>query len=638
LSDDEYQRDEDLARAIVRDGLGALEKAHDVVKEQIGRLCVLSQEEKEEFGTFKSRVEAYNGLKSPEHPLCLGVFGPPGSGKSFAVKELFKKMEYTLSVINLSQLQGPRELSAELAKTPTDTNGKVPVVFLDEFDSSLGGTPLGWLQWLLAPMQDGIIIHDDKTIKKKRAVYIFAGGTSDSFEEFPEAHAGRFRGAKGPDFISRLRGYINIRGVNEWPYRRVRRATVLRLAIQQVAEDLLDKKKSSSDEKQSISKDGMTDEFIDRIVSVGRFVHGSRSVEALVEMATRAHPKKFEPDDLRAREMLLSHVDAGLLGGSSIALSAGGDPRKNDAGDYDQSLEDVWPRVATRLLELGAALVYGGDLRRAGFTTRLAEAHVRLPKPLFDEEAADADPLARPRPGRVVCFQSEAGSETSMEPPFDRIDVRPLPGLLTTELTELGLASNAELTLVNPSAEPVSNWQTSPDWCKRLGRALALFRMRALITRLANAHLVFGGRRYGASGRFPGVAEEVMLGLAAQNAIYLCGGFGGAAHDVGELLGLGSPWFGIPDCLRREKHGGAATMETAVKAWAHRFQLPRHDDLPLDFEALVRFVRSCAVDGPHWPDNGLTADENRTLFRSKNAEEITRLVTKGLHRRSQRAT
>jgi len=627
LSDHQFERDRELARTVVRDGLSALVSAKDVVKQQIEKLCVLSEKESQGFDALRMRIAAYTKLETPEHPLCLGVFGPPGSGKSFAVKQVFKSMGHELCVINLSQLQGPADLSAALADLPQLKAGQMPVVFFDEFDSGLAGTPLGWLQWLLAPMQDGVMFHPGKPIELKRAVFVFAGGTSDSFEEFPDAHVGYFRGAKGPDFVSRLRSYVNVSGVNEWPYRRVRRATVLRLAIERVASGLLD-------EKGVVPIKSMPDEFIDQVVSVGRFVHGSRSVEALVEMATFPNSKEFTEKDLPAPEVLLGHVDPGPLGGLSIALSAGGDRREGDTGHYDEGLEDVWTGVATRLLELGAGLVYAGDLRPGGFTTHIAEAYARLPNPLGQPVKSDVHRFARPRPARVVCFRSDKDSRLSQEPPFDRIDVRPLPGLEETELTELGETSNAELTLVNPSPVPVSDWKTSPDWCKRLGRALALFRLRAQVTRLADAHLLFGGREYGSSGRFPGVAEELMLSLSAGNAVYLCGGFAGAARAVGELLGLGSPWFGVPNCLRSEKHGTcAATLEAAVKDWGKRFQLPHRNSLPLDYEELVRFLRSHAIDGPRWPGNGLTADENRTLFRSKDAKEITRLVTKGLRLR-----
>ncbi len=405
MSDHQFERDRELARTVVRDGLSALVSAKDVVKQQIEKLCVLSEKESQGFDALRMRIAAYTKLETPEHPLCLGVFGPPGSGKSFAVKQVFKSMGHELCVINLSQLQGPADLSAALADLPQLKAGQMPVVFFDEFDSGLAGTPLGWLQWLLAPMQDGVVFHPGKPIELKRAVFVFAGGTSDSFEEFPDAHVGYFRGAKGPDFVSRLRSYVNVSGVNEWPYRRVRRATVLRLAIERVASGLLD-------EKGVVAIKSMPDEFIDQVVSVGRFVHGSRSVEALVEMATFPNSKEFTEKDLPAPEVLLGHVDPGPLGGLSIALSAGGDRREGDTGHYDEGLEDVWTGVATRLLELGAGLVYAGDLRPGGFTTHIAEAYARLPNPLGQPVKSDVHRFARPRPARVVCFPIGQGLKT----------------------------------------------------------------------------------------------------------------------------------------------------------------------------------------------------------------------------------
>ena len=628
VSNSQWPDDALLARKIVREGLSVLATAStNVVKQQIGKLCVLSEEENQGFAALRNGIEAYGKLKAPEHPLCLGVFGPPGSGKSFAVKEILKSIGRTPRVINISQLGHPSDLSAVLSEVVRWQAGETPVVFFDEFDSSLSGTPLGWLQWLLAPMQDGLVVHHGIAIEMKRAVFLFAGGTADSFEEFPGAHIGYFRSAKGPDFVSRLRGHLNIRGVNDWPYRQVRRATVLRLAIERVADGLLDAKRFLPAKR-------MPDDFIDQILSVGRYVHGSRSVEALVEMATHPSSVSFKPKNLPALELLASHVDSGPLGGLAISLSAGGNPRVDRTGDYSPELEDVWPRVATRLLELGAGLVYGGDFRKGGFTTCLAEASARLPNPLGRVEELAVDPFARPRPARVVCFESKKEPKVSRKPPFDRIDVRPSPGLEMGELTELGLTSNAELAGFDRSATPVSGWKTSPDWCKRLGHALALFRLRTQIACLADAHLVFGGRELGATGRFPGVAEEVMLGLAAGTPIYLCGGFGGATRAVGELLGLGATWCSVPDCLRSEAQGpGAATLEAAVRDWGRRFQLSHRDDLPLDYEELVEFLRAHAIEGPRWPGNGLNVDENRTLFRSQDDEEIIRLVAKGLHRR-----
>jgi SLOG cluster2 len=155
--------------------------------------------------------------------------------------------------------------------------------------------------------------------------------------------------------------------------------------------------------------------------------------------------------------------------------------------------------------------------------------------------------------------------------------------------------------------------------------------MRAEVSRLANARLVFGGQERGFSGRFAGVAEEVMLSLADGSAVYICGGFGGAAHAVGQVLGLGSSWSSVPDCLRVETHDpGAVTLESAVKDWGGRFRVPHRDDLPLDYAGLVEILRGHALGRPRWPENGLSPREDRALFRSEDSEEIAGLVVKGL--------
>jgi hypothetical protein len=620
LNESQWRDDAALARRVVRVGIDALLDASDVVKERIGDLLVLSDNEKKEFA-FRARIEAYTNLKEPKHPLCLGVFGPPGSGKSFAVKQILEALGHALRVVNLSQLEGPGDLSAALAEVARWSGRKTPVVFFDEFDSSLAGTRLGWLQWLLAPMQDGVIVYEGHPIEMKRAVFVFAGGTADRFEDFPATHGEYFRSAKGPDFVSRLRDHVNIRGVNEWPYRRVRRAITLRLAIERVPGVLANKQDRVADE-------WMADGFINQVLSVGRFVHGSRSVEALVEMATGPGSKAFTEQSLVDQIGLASHVDFGPLGGLTIALSAGG-----GADSSDTALEAVWTSVATRLLELGEGLVYGGDPRKGGFTHRLAEAQLRLPTPLGQVGGREDAGFGRPRPARALWLRSGRDADAG-ESAFDRIDSRPWPTLTADELQELDMEANTDLASSQRDANPESGEESSAEPRSRLGCALVLFRMRAELTRLADAHLIFGGREFGSSGRFPGIAEEVMIGVAAGSAIYICGAFGGAARAVGRVLGLGEPWFGVPDCLRSDKQGPAtAPLELAVKEWGGRFQLTHRNDLPLDYEGLVEFLRSHALGGRRWPKNGLTHEENRTLFRSERAEEITDLVVKGLRRR-----
>ena len=60
----------------------------------------------------------------------------------------------------------------------------IPLVFWDEFDTSLDQTPLGWLRYFLAPMQDGSFLEGQVTHPIGRAIFVFAGGTCNRMEEF----------------------------------------------------------------------------------------------------------------------------------------------------------------------------------------------------------------------------------------------------------------------------------------------------------------------------------------------------------------------------------------------------------------------------------------------------------------------
>lgn len=64
-------------------------------------------------------------------------------------------------------------------------------------------------------MQDGEFVHDGEVISLRRAVYVFAGGTAATMREFSDFdRLPEFQRAKGPDFVSRLRGFLDVCGPN----------------------------------------------------------------------------------------------------------------------------------------------------------------------------------------------------------------------------------------------------------------------------------------------------------------------------------------------------------------------------------------------------------------------------------------
>lgn len=221
-----------LAKLVARYGRRAVD---DVPSLAIDPLFTVDRGEIESLRALKRSIEDYESEKVQKKPLSIAVFGPPGAGKSFAVKAIAKEAlpGGELLEFNLSQFNGPPDLIGAFHQVRDAVlSGRTPVVFWDEFDSG----EYKWLQYLLAPMQDGAFQEDRITHPIGKCVFVFAGGTSPTLERFGPAplpagdvdvgaigleqlqalrneHA-RFRLLKGPDFVSRLHGYLNILGPN----------------------------------------------------------------------------------------------------------------------------------------------------------------------------------------------------------------------------------------------------------------------------------------------------------------------------------------------------------------------------------------------------------------------------------------
>ena len=69
-------------------------------------------------------------------------------------------------------------------------------------------------------MQDGVFRVGGSLHPIGKAIFVFAGGTSSTYQQFCgeeiedateyKRFTNEFKDAKGPDFISRLRGYVKI--------------------------------------------------------------------------------------------------------------------------------------------------------------------------------------------------------------------------------------------------------------------------------------------------------------------------------------------------------------------------------------------------------------------------------------------
>ena len=189
----------------------------------IGHLISFAGNETEELTVLARLIRDYAQRTAVSRPLSIAVFGAPGSGKSFAVEQILSHMRIQSEKLtyNLSQFSDEKELRQAMQSIQTaGLRERLPVVFWDEFDTSVGGKTMGWLRHFLSPMQDGNFSNNGHTHAIGKAIFVFAGGTCHSSEAFfnPKAALGKDKQAdqrevKLPDFASRLKAVYNVPSV-----------------------------------------------------------------------------------------------------------------------------------------------------------------------------------------------------------------------------------------------------------------------------------------------------------------------------------------------------------------------------------------------------------------------------------------
>ncbi len=300
-----------LAEQIV---IGGLKRAlNGVPIGRFGALQTVDRREIEALNSIQNLIGEYCG-QPQTRPLSIGVFGPPGSGKSFGVEQVARSVrpgQIEVRTFNLSQFAGPEDLLGALHQVRDITlKGKLPLVFWDEFDTALDKTPLGWLRFFLAPMQDGSFQEGQITHPIGSCIFVFAGGTSHHLAGFGAAIGEQdFKGVKGPDFISRLKGFLNVLGPNRQitdqsadPYFIIRRAILLRSIFERNAKGLIHEERGSR--RLSIDP-GVLRAFL----RIDQYRHGARSIESIIAMSALAGRSSFERSCLPAEAQLDLHVN-----------------------------------------------------------------------------------------------------------------------------------------------------------------------------------------------------------------------------------------------------------------------------------------------------------------------------------------
>lgn len=274
--------------------------------ERIGHWMSVDRTEIESVRSLRSIVTQYLQSDRKVRPLNVAVFGPPGSGKSFAVKQMCREwsesgLPIDILEFNVAQFGDASDLQSAFQRVrDSSVRHRIPLVFWDEFDTPVAGRELGWLARFLAPMQDGTFLDAGIERPIGSAVFVFAGGTHATLDSF-KTRAVTVPGAKATDFLSRLRGHVDVLG----PNRRdetdsgavLRRALLIRAILRQRAPQIFDGDELRIDAG-----------VLNALLLAPEYVHGARSIEAIIEMSSVTGRLRFERSALPPRHQIALHV------------------------------------------------------------------------------------------------------------------------------------------------------------------------------------------------------------------------------------------------------------------------------------------------------------------------------------------
>ena len=307
---------EQLAFIIVKKGLSSIK---DFPVGKFGKLITVDRAEIESFRSIKNVMEEYIHSEENLKPLSIAVFGSPGSGKSFGITQIAESIDsgrIEKVAFNISQFTSTKDLTNAFHRVrDISLKGKIPLVFFDEFDSKLENEELGWIKYFLVPMQDGEFLDFETMHPIGKSIFVFAGSTYNRLKDFyefcsysniqsksyPGIDPRRKISNKCPDFLSRLRGYVNILGLNRVNEKDetyiIRRAIQLRSLIEENAPKVIRENNAR-----------VSCGILNALINVPEYMHGVRSMQAIVEMSVLHEKNSWETAYLPPKDQLELHI------------------------------------------------------------------------------------------------------------------------------------------------------------------------------------------------------------------------------------------------------------------------------------------------------------------------------------------
>ena len=280
------------------------------------------------------------------------------------------------------------------------------------------------------------------------------------------------------------------------------------------------------------------------------------------------------------------HID---LHNINIAISISESDNLIELGLSKECIDDLMVEITRHLLISKAKMVYGGDLRQMGYTE------------LFKDLAFQYGAFEKSR--NDVMY-------------FTDFVAWPLYTLIPEDTHDDYRHSRVDLKFVDPVEFPdidVSKFLCPDSTDNQYIWAENLTKMREEMEKITSCRIIAGGKTSGFKGKMAGVLEEFIIARRKGHPVYIVGGYGGCAQLLAEVC--------------TGKKSADEFLRIALESSSYSALLDRYKSIgnPVDYNEVMEYAQIDKLQ-----DNGLTLDENRTLFNSVNIMEIVSLILKGL--------
>jgi len=350
----------------------------------------------------------------------------------------------------------------------------------------------------------------------------------------------------------------------------------------------------------------------------------SRAPELLTVVKLADNKRVLYPDPPLGVEEICTLENAGVtvttplerlaaekpLRGKRVAISMSESTDLHRFGFDLLHFEAAMLELTRYILLKGVTLAYGGHLGSEGYTEKLTE----LVRMYNQQEGVDPVNLLENYIGWPLPWDKKI-----------RIAYKSKAKLIRTPRPE-GLDEQLHQDfLEEPKFFPA---EKSP--LHRYAWARGMTEMRVKETEACEARIVLGGvfgptigiapdgskKEKWYSSRIPGVLEEILLSLKADQPIFLIGAFGGVASMVIDIL---------------------EGQDRKEMSWEYQKQAPAAEGMRAlyqdrnetwwDYPEMVEFIRKKGIKGLN---PNLTEDEHKELFHTKDVMRMVELIVKGL--------